>query len=74
MTAHPITPRHWLAAGGLVIAGGLGLLAAYLLPPGKTPPGQPPLVSLSPASLLSLKEAFNAASNGTRVIAFLSPT
>ena len=74
MTAHPVTPRRWLAAAGLVIAGCLGLLAAYLLPPGKTPPGQPALVSLSPESLLSLKEAFNGASNRTRVIAFLSPT
>jgi hypothetical protein len=74
VTAHPLALRHWLAAAGLVIAGGLGLLAAYLLPPGKTPPGQPPLVSLSPESLSSLKEAFNAANNRTRVIAFLSPT
>ncbi len=74
MTAHPVTGRHWLAAGGLVIAGGLGLFAAYLLPSGKTPPGQPPLVSLSPENLLSLKEPFNAASNRTRIIAFLSPT
>ncbi len=74
MTTHPVTLRHWLAAGGLVIAGVLGLLAAYLLPSGKTPPGQPALVSLSPETLLSLKEGFNAASNRTRIIAFLSPT
>jgi hypothetical protein len=71
---HSVTRRHWLAAGGLVIAGTLGLLAIYLLSPGKTPPGQPTLVSLSSENLLSLKQAFNAASNGTRVIAFLSPT
>jgi hypothetical protein len=74
MTTHSLTRRHWLAAGGLVSAGGLGLLAMYLLSPGKTPPGQPSLVSLSSESLLSLKQAFNAASNRTRVIAFLSPT
>jgi hypothetical protein len=74
MTTHPVARRHWLAAGTLVIAGGLGLLAVYLLSPGKTPPGQPSLASLSPESLLSFKEAFNAASNRTRVIAFLSPT
>lgn len=74
MTTYPVTRRHWLAAGGIVIAGGLGLVAVYLLSPGKTPPGQPSLVSLSSENLLSLKEAFNAASNRTRIIAFLSPT
>ena len=74
MTAQAVTRRHWLAAGTLVVAGGLGLFAVYFLSPGKTPPGQPSLASLSPETLPSLKEAFNAASNRTRVIAFLSPT
>ncbi len=74
MTTHRTARRHWLAAGGLFIAGGLGLLAVYLLSPGKTPPGKPSLVSLSSEGLLSLKEAFNEASNRTRLIAFLSPT
>ncbi len=74
MTTHHVARRHWLAAGALFIAGGVGLLAVYFLSPGKTPPGQPSLASLSSESLLSLKEAFNEASNRTRVIAFLSPT
>ncbi len=74
MIAPAVTRRHWLAAATLVVVGGLGLFAVYLLSPGKTPPGQPSLLSLSPETLPSLKEAFNAASNRTRVIAFLSPT
>ena len=74
MTTRPITQRHWLAAGGIVIAGSLGLVAVYLLSPGKTPPGQPRLVSLSSERLFSFKEAFNAANSRTRVVAFLSPT
>jgi hypothetical protein len=39
-----------------------------------TPPGQPPLAYLDPASLATLKADFNRATNETRIIALLSPT
>ena len=41
---------------------------------GPTPSGQPPLVSLSPANVDAVRDAFNAARNDIRVLIFLSPT
>lgn len=39
-----------------------------------TPPGQPALVHLDPASLESLRAEFNQAADCVRVVALLSPT
>jgi hypothetical protein len=38
------------------------------------PAGQPPLVSLTPANLAGIRDAFNAAIDDIRVLVFLSPT
>jgi hypothetical protein len=42
--------------------------------PGKTPPGQPPLVEIKSAALKEVRTEFNRASDRVRVIALLSPT
>jgi len=48
---------------------------AYLrYAPRSTPAGQPPLVWLSDDGLGVLRDHFNAASGGTRVLLILSPT
>jgi hypothetical protein len=38
------------------------------------PDGQPPLVYLDPASLVTLKTDFNSAAGETRIVVLLSPT
>ncbi len=58
----------------VVLVGG-ALLAVYAwerFSARKTPEGQPPLVSLTDTN--ELREAFNAASDRTRILALLSPT
>ena len=40
----------------------------------QTPPGQPPLQSLTAQNPSGLKKEFNAAKNDTRVLLLLSPT
>ena len=57
-----------------VVVIGVGALAWLNLATHYTPSGQPPLTTLDAASLGALKEKFNRASAGSRVIVLLSPT
>ena len=41
---------------------------------GSTPPGQPPLTSLTPMNLDQFKQAFNGAADRARLVLLLSPT
>jgi hypothetical protein len=41
---------------------------------GSSPPGQPPLTSLTPMNLDQFKEAFNGAADRARLVLLLSPT
>ena len=57
------------------IVGSVVLLAAYVLyAPRSVPEGQPALVHLSAGNLDTLREHFNAAAAGTRLLVLLSPT
>jgi len=49
-------------------------LVAYWYYWGSSPPGQPPLTSLTPMNLDQFKEAFNAAADRVRLVLLLSPT
>lgn len=40
----------------------------------RTPPGQPPITSLTASNLDQFKQAFNNASDSTRLVLLLSPT
>ena len=65
--------RVWIS--GVIIA--ILAIGGYLLwtgVPGKTPPGQMPLVELNNSALDAMKADFNRASDSVRVIALLSPT
>ena len=66
--------RVWLS--GVIVA--VLAIGGYLLwtgIPGKTPPGQMPLVELNTTTgLEAMKADFNRASDSVRVIALLSPT
>lgn len=65
--------RVWIS--GIIIA--ILTIGGYLLwtgLPGKTPPGQMPLVELNNTALNAMKADFNRASGSVRVIALLSPT
>ncbi len=64
-------PSH--AAGA--VAGLLALAALFYFYGGsRTPPGQPPLHSLTAENAVDLKNDFNAARAGVRVLLLLSPT
>jgi hypothetical protein len=66
-------PRRTL--GILAVFVVLVLSAAwFLLGPGETPPGQPPLFALNSESLQSLRADFNRDVDQPRVIVLLSPT
>lgn len=58
---------------GLLVIGFLAL-AWYAWGPSHTPPGQPPLVSLTSDNLSSFKDSFNEASGRIRIVLLLSPT
>ena len=49
-------------------------VAFYLWGSSKTPPGQPPLVSLKQSNAADFQKAFNAAAADTRLVLLLSPT
>jgi hypothetical protein len=51
---------------------GLGVFHQYA--PRHTPRGQPPLAAIDPASFHSLRDAFNAAQESTRILLLFSPT
>lgn len=55
-----------------IVAAALIVLLGIRLWPRQTPQGQPPLVRLS--SIEPIRQAFNAATDRTRVVALLSPT
>ena len=50
------------------------LLAAWYLWGSRTPPGQPPLISLAASNLDQFKQAFNDAADRNRLVLLLSPT
>jgi len=61
------------------IAAAVGALAVvavllYLYAGHETPPGQPPLASLTPETVSQFETAFDSAKNDVRVVLFLSPT
>ena len=60
----------WISAlAALALAFGWYLFAARY-----TPEGQPPLATVQPASLESLRSDFNQHADSVRIIALLSPT
>ncbi|HEY3454697.1 MAG TPA: hypothetical protein VGK64_08865 [Bryobacteraceae bacterium] len=65
--------RFWIASVFLVLLAAAGYIF-WNGRPGKTPPGQPPLVEIKSAALEEIKTEFNRASDRVRVIALLSPT
>ena len=58
---------------GAVIVIVLGV-AYYFYGGGKTPKGQPPLVSLNASNMPELKGAFNNSASSLRLLVMLSPT
>jgi len=73
MSVHSVSIRRWRGAA-LLMVGALAAFLGYLRWPTKTPAGQSPLVLLSSQNLESFRNAFNAADDRTRDIAFFSPT
>ncbi|HWF46644.1 MAG TPA: hypothetical protein VG168_06545 [Bryobacteraceae bacterium] len=53
----------------LLVAAGI-----YFYGGGRVPDGQPPLQSLTRANITTIRNAFNAAKDDTRVLLLLSPT
>jgi len=64
--------RTLLAA--LVILSLAAALGGYLWTPGRTPAGQPPLVTLTVAAVQEFVAAFDAAPSGPRILLLVSPT
>jgi hypothetical protein len=66
-----VKPKHTVFLLLIVLA-----LVAYWYYWGssRTPPGQPPLTSLSPSNLLQFKKAFNDKTDRTRLVLLVSPT
>jgi hypothetical protein len=60
-----------LAAILILVLAGVGI---YLYGGGRTPNGQPPLQSLTPANVSLIRNAFNTAKDDTRMLLLLSPT
>jgi hypothetical protein len=58
-----------------VVVGPVVLAAAYLFyAPRNVPEGQPALVRLDEGNIGTLRDDFNAATGGTRLLVLLSPT
>jgi hypothetical protein len=70
--------NSWLKAAAVAVAGVVVVVAggyAYLrYAPRRTPEGQPPLAVLQEGDLKPFEDAFNAATDSTRIVALLSPT
>jgi hypothetical protein len=64
--------RKAIIAG--VVAALLLSVAAYLWSPSSVPQGQPPLLTLTAATVSEFETAFDADSSGPRVVLLLSPT
>jgi hypothetical protein len=62
----------WLA--GLAGTLALALVALRLLSPWNAPSGQRALTHLSPSTITTLTERFDAAADSTRLLVLLSPT
>jgi hypothetical protein len=62
-----------LAAVAITLGTGGGFLY-YRYAPRRVPSGQPPLTYLSAATFGDLRAAFNAASDGPRLLLLMSPT
>ena len=58
----------------LIVTIALLAVAFYFWGSTYTPPGQPPLVSLSDANLVDFQHSFNAVAVDTRTVLLLSPT
>ena len=58
----------------LVFAIAILVLGFYLWGSSSTPPGQPPLVSLTEANVSQFQQGFNSAVSNTRIVLLLSPT
>ena len=59
----------WLSVAIVLLA-----VAFYLWGSSRTPPGQPPLVSLNRSNAADFQQAFNSAVADTRIVLLLSPT
>lgn len=57
-----------------LLALGAGAFAWYLWGERQTPAGQPPLATLSAASLETLRTEFNSHADKVRILVLLSPT
>jgi hypothetical protein len=66
--------RRRILAVVLLILAAAAAFAWYGLRQPEVPPGQPPLATLSPASLEGFRDDFNKAAGTVRVIVLLSPT
>jgi len=60
--------------GSLLLLTLVALVGWYLWGFSRTPPGQPPLTSLTPSNLDQFKRVFNDAAGRTRLVLLLSPT
>ena len=58
----------------IIVAAILIYGSVYLWVPGHAPSGQPPLATLSEASVSEFETAFDAASGGPRLVLLFSPT
>jgi hypothetical protein len=52
----------------------LGAIVTAACGPGKSPTGQPPMVTISKTAVDAFRQDFNAAADRARVILLLSPT
>lgn len=64
-------PKNIVLAAVLVLA---SVAYWYYWGSSRTPPGQPPLTSLTPGSLDQFKHVFNDAGDRTRLLLLVSPT
>jgi len=66
-----VNVKHALLLGVAILA---GATYWYYWGSSRTPPGQPPLTSLTPSNLDQFKQVFNAADDRTRLVLLVSPT
>jgi len=70
--------NRWLKAAAIAVAGAVVVVAGGLTyiryAPRRTPEGQPPLAVLQEGDLKPFEDAFDAATDSTRIVTLLSPT